>query len=390
MASQLTVAIPFEYQEKWVGGVYYVRSLLKGLALLPDSARPSMVVIGDDAASLDYLRKETGLGDLTRVPPAAVRKVAARSLNPFRYRPAAGDVPIDVFLVGSPAGFEARAVQWIPDFQEERLPQFFSAAELKARRRRNEKWLARHRHIMVSSEDVRGDTERYYSGYGGRVHVVNFASFPEVSPDPSHVASLREKYALPERYFICNNQFWKHKNHAAIMRALREVPSDEALPPVVFTGKEHDYRDRGYAASVRTLAAELGVADRVHFLGFLPREDQLGLTAGAIAVVQPSLCEGWSAVVEDAKALGKYVIASDIAVHREQLHRNADFFPPEDHARLAELLCTWRAANPRVEPLDYAGDQRRFADGLLLLIQETAADFERVRAPRFFIPPGQF
>ena len=184
MPPRLTVAIPFEYQEKWVGGVYYVRNLLKGLALLPDEGRPSVVVICDDEAGVDYLRKETGLTHLRRVPPAAIRKVAARSINPFRYRPRPGDVAIDVLLVGSPAGFEARAVQWIPDFQEERLPRFFSAAELKARRRRNKEWLARHRHIMVSSEDMRGDLERYYPGYDGRVHVVEFASFPEVRPAP--------------------------------------------------------------------------------------------------------------------------------------------------------------------------------------------------------------
>jgi glycosyltransferase involved in cell wall biosynthesis len=345
------------------------------------------MVIGDEPAGLDYLRQESGLANLRQVPSGSIRKVATRSINPFRYRPAAGDIPVDVILVGAPEGLEARAVKWIPDFQEERLPQFFSAAELNARRRRNKEWLRRHRHIMVSSEDVRGDLGRHYPGYDGRVHVLNFASFPEVRPAPSDIAALRVKYVLPERYFICNNQIWKHKDHATILRALREIPSGE-IPAIVFTGKEHDYRDRGYAASVRSLAAELSVANRVHFLGFLPRADQLGLTAGAIAVVQPSLCEGWSAVVEDAKALGKYVIASDIAVHREQLNRNADFFPPEDHSRLAELLSTYRSTNPLAEPLDYADEQRRFAERLLALIKETAADFERSGVPCVFASPA--
>ena len=388
MGSRLTLGIPFEYQEKWVGGVYYVRNLVKALARLPDDVRPSVIIIGDDETGLEYLRNETGLADLRRVSPSAIRRSSTSRLNPFGYRQRANDLVIDVVLLGSFAGLEARTVQWVPDFQEERFPQFFSEAELNARRRRNAKWFARHRHIMVSSEDVRRDLERYYGGYSGHVHVVNFASFPEVSSSSSDIASLRQKYALPERYFICNNQFWKHKNHVTILRALQEIAVNEVNPPVVLTGKEHDYRDHGYAGSLRALAAELGVADRMRFLGFLPRADQLGLTSGAIAVIQPSLCEGWSAVVEDAKALGKHVIASDIAVHREQMDRNVDFFPPEDHPRLAELLRAYSTVDPALKPLDYGAHQRHFAERLLALIQEVAADVDQVGVRKFVVPPA--
>jgi hypothetical protein len=46
---------------------------------------------------------------------------------------------------------------------------------------------------------------------------------------------------------------------------------------------------------------------------------QLLILKNAIAVIQPSLFEGWSTVVEDSKASNKLVIASDIEVHKEQL-----------------------------------------------------------------------
>ena len=38
-----------------------------------------------------------------------------------------------------------------------------------------------------------------------------------------------------------------------------------------------------------------------------------------MAVAQPSLFEGWSTIVEDAKTLGKPIFVSDLPVHREQL-----------------------------------------------------------------------
>ena len=38
----------------------------------------------------------------------------------------------------------------------------------------------------------------------------------------------------------------------------------------------------------------------------------------SVAVLQPSLFEGWSTTVEEAKSIGKTILLSDIPVHREQ------------------------------------------------------------------------
>jgi glycosyltransferase involved in cell wall biosynthesis len=81
-----------------------------------------------------------------------------------------------------------------------------------------------------------------------------------------------------------------------------------------------------------------GLQNDVLFLGFIDRIDQLHLIKGAKALVQPSLFEGWSTVIEDGKAMDKFIIASDIPVHREQLAANAVFFNPLDANELAQLL----------------------------------------------------
>ncbi len=386
MGEPLTVGIPFAYQEDWVGGLYYTRNVVSALALVPAEQRPRLVVIGDDVKGYDYLRDETRYPDLEHVAPVRLRREPLLRL--FRRRSSAAAPVVDVLLVDSPPGLEARSVRWIPDFQEERFPRFFSSEELRARRKRNTRWLARHSHVMVSSEDVRNDLQRYWSRYGSRVHVVPFASFIDADRARADAPTLREKYDLPPRYFICNNQLWRHKNHAVILRALARHAGDESLPPVVMTGAEHDYRDRAYAPSLRSLAGELGVSDKVRFLGMLPRADQLGLTAGAIAVIQPSLCEGWSTAVEEAKALGRHVLASDIAVHREQLERNVEFFAAEDDQRLAELFRLYVENDPAVQPIDYAAHRRRFADLLMEMISEVADDFRERRLARLLIRPS--
>jgi hypothetical protein len=58
----------------------------------------------------------------------------------------------------------------------------------------------------------------------------------------------------------------------------------------------------------------------------------------SLAVIQPSLFEGWSTVVEDARVLGKPTILSDISVHLEQNPPNSLFFEQHSPQHLAKLL----------------------------------------------------
>jgi hypothetical protein len=102
-------------------------------------------------------------------------------------------------------------------------------------------------------------------------------------------------------------------------------------------------------------------------------------------VIQPSLCEGWSTVIEDAKALGRHVLASDIAVHREQLDRNVDFFAAHDHAALAALLHRYTAADPAIVPIDYPRARTRFAQDLWRMVQKIERDLRWRRVFRLAI-----
>ena len=341
-------------------------------------------MVGGDKAALAALKAATGYERLERLSRTRIETAPAkRGLQPFARD---GDDEIDLLLMGSPPGLEFRAVQWVPDFQEHRFPEHFPPEELAARLERNARWFSDHRHVMVSSQDVADDFTRHYGQRANRVHVVPFAVFPPPEGVSADLQALRQRYGLPERYFLCANQFWRHKNHALVLRALAQAGPD--VPPVAFTGLEEDYRDPDHGPSVRRLAAELGLEDRARFLGFIPRNDQLGLMAGAIALIQPSLCEGWSTSIEDAKSLGRHVLASDIAVHREQLTSNADVFGVEDAQALAALLGRYAVNDPAITPVDYAQSRQRFAQDLMAMCREAADDFRRRRVDRLIIRSG--
>ena len=64
----------------------------------------------------------------------------------------------------------------------------------------------------------------------------------------------------------------------------------------------------------------------------------LTLMRSASGVLNPSLFEGWSTTVEEAKLLGKRLILSDIPVHREQDPAAALYLDPRDPAAWAEAM----------------------------------------------------
>ena len=105
---------------------------------------------------------------------------------------------------------------------------------------------------------------------------------------------------------------------------------------VVCTGDIRDYRQPGYYAQLAAAAEGLGPAFRV--LGLIPPPDAAALMRDCVAVINPSLFEGWSTTVEEAKSLGKRVLLSDIPVHREQAPGRGRYFDPHDPQDVARAM----------------------------------------------------
>ncbi len=90
----------------------------------------------------------------------------------------------------------------------------------------------------------------------------------------------------------------------------------------------------------------------------------------AEAVLQPSRFEGWSTVIEDAKAMGQLVIASNIDVHVEQLGDNGIFFFPDDPLELANIMEKVLRNKPVVDKMDYAEHVTKYALDFLSILNK--------------------
>jgi glycosyltransferase involved in cell wall biosynthesis len=241
---------------------------------------------------------------------------------------------------------------WIPDFQHRYLPHLFSEQELRWRDAQMALLAEEAPRVVLSSRSALADFQRFFPAHASKATLLAFRVAPTALPDGPQGRGCNTGHAAheestPARFFLVCNQFWKHKNHQVVFEALRILASRGVKPLVLCTGALEDYRGDEYVRSLRALLAEPELSEQVQLLGLVSRERLVALMRRALAVIQPSLFEGWSTVVEDARALGRPCLLSDLPVHREQDPPGARFFPAESAEGLAGLLAeVWEHGTP--------------------------------------------
>lgn len=361
---------------RWSGGLNYQRTVLQAIAASLSDQITARVIVAPD--QLDLAQKE--FGPWLEVPPradprvvgAGVGRRALMALATGRDTALAGVMADhDVDVVFETARFfgwrlAQPALAWMPDFQHRHLGHLFSRAAWTRREIGFRAQTRGRRIVLLSSEAARQDCEAFYPRARGRTAVARFAPEVDLQAIRARAETVHETYDLPRQFFYLPNQFWTHKNHGLVPKALQHLKDAgrlDGLPPVIMSGPQHDPRDPGLFERMLETAQAQGLGPWFRHLGLIPFEDVLALNAAAHAVLNPSLFEGWASSVEEAKALGSRLILSDIPVHREQAP-GALFFQTEDFAALAAHLSA-AAGQPKaetpLEALQQEGDARRTA-----------------------------
>jgi tetratricopeptide (TPR) repeat protein len=359
-AARPLICVPIlPFSRDWLGGQIYLLNFASILSSLPKWKRPRLVILMlvDNWREIASLRHVVdgllgcdaviGMFDQDRslisARPALERY--ARSKRPVP--DAAANWSRDLFasvdwtfpiLYPSWGGVTIPgALYWIPDLQHRFWPANFDKVELMARNRDMAALAVRPEPIIFSSHDAQSHFQLSYPQQLSRPYVWHFCTLPEpASSDDSRDAYVALK--LPDRFYYTPNQFWPHKDHATLFRALRRILDAGSDITFVCTGNDLTSDTTAYSRSLVSLIEELELGANLRLLGVLPRPVQLEIMRRACAVIQPSLHEGWSTVVEDARAFGRPLIVSDLAVHREQTDGTAHFFPPQDAASLAAVV----------------------------------------------------
>lgn len=189
--------------------------------------------------------------------------------------------------------------------------------------------LAKASFILTGNETGKKEILENYSVMADKIRIVPFpVSFfcygEESAP----------KFELPEDFFFYPAQFWPHKNHACIVRALSYLRKEKHIDAhVVFTGS-----DKGNKAFVMELASKLGVADLIMFAGFVSYEEMKYLYTHARGMIFASLMGPNNIPPIEAVYLRCPLIITGIPGHKEQMEDGALYFDGYDETSLAECM----------------------------------------------------
>lgn len=330
----------------WLGGINYYRNLINAVCTNTDRKIEPVIFTGYDCNIKDFENLpniviiKNHIFDLYH-PYSIIYRVLKRIIHrDFFLERILKKNNISVLSHYGSLGKNSQVptIGWIPDFQHKYLRKFFSVKEVRRRDSDFKITCKECARVIFSSNAAKNDAEKIYPAYAKKYRVMHFVTGNMDLDDLPDFDSLGKKYQIKYPYFIVPNQFWIHKNHTVILEALKILKSHRKSIFIVSTGNIADYRQPEYFKSLQKTIADNDISENFKVLGVVPYKDLLQLMIHSIAVINPSLFEGWSTSVEEAKALNLNIILSDIPVHREQNPQHGIFFSPQDPQRLADIL----------------------------------------------------
>lgn len=352
----MKVGIYSRAHASWTSGGEYTRAQAAALVVAP-TPTPTEIVLVSDRESGDVDISRATIRSLTE--PAIVRTPVRRVIDRLsrearlpsptlrEWRRWADAERLDVLLSFWPPTWWKRSdvatCTWIPDFQHMILPEMFSPTEVHERDEVFLRWVELSELVVLSSNAMMDDFAAFAPKHADKGRVFRFPSRFAFEPEslPPADRTVLDRWGIDEGFILVANQFFRHKNHETVIEAAGLLHGEpEGCPQIVMIGQPTDYRDPGgeYMSGLLAGIAERRLEGRVKILGFVSAEDRDALVRCCRVLLQPSRSEGWNTSVEDAKAIGRPVIASDLPVHREQLPDAFGFFAPDDAAALAALL----------------------------------------------------
>lgn len=381
MNKKIKLGLIFTHNEQWVGGTYYILNLISALNLLSDSSKPTIIILTKNKSDFD-LAQQTGYPYVQFKNPFENKRNIFEKIIDKCFKLSTGKYLIDkrinqstvdvLFPASNDYAYQKikHKIFWFPDFQHIIYPSFFYKDEIDNRNSVLKFIAESNQTLVLSSNDAKAHWDNLKITKNCITTVVPFAvTHPLI--DDINLNTLLYEFKLDDNYFMISNQFWMHKNHMVVLNAIKILKESNINVQFVFTGLQNDYRQPDYFNTILSYIDEHNLAGVVKLLGLINRRKQLTLMKHAAAIIQPSLFEGWSTVIEDAKLLNCNIIASDIVVHKEQLiDYTASFFKADDAIELAHNIKNYIEFSKSETHHNYKNNVLKFANAFNKLITE--------------------
>lgn len=281
--------------------------------------------------------------------------------------------------MGDPAPYigEAKHVGVIHDLMhryETRFPEVGSEQEFQAREHLFKSIVAHCDTILVDSRTGYDQMrESYHEVKEDQLQILPLTAFPEIT----QCVPKQPNFPLPEKFFFYPAQFWLHKNHVGLAKAVALLKKE--CPDIYFVAAGNTSQN-GYAPFMDIVTKE-GLEKNFFMPGYLPVEELVWLYRHARALVMPTYFGPTNIPPMEAMALGCPVAISGIYGMPAQCGNAALYFKPNDPIDIAQVLRRLWTDNALCQELKEKGLQRsklydltKFNKQVLRIIKKTCSN----------------
>lgn len=199
-------------------------------------------------------------------------------------------------------------------------------------------------HVICNSQATADDLVQFYGLSAKKISPILLAH------DTQHFRPLGLER---KNYFLLLGRQAPYKNGAIALQAFAQLPNYQSYE-LWFAGPA----DPRYTPTLRKQAQDMGIASQVKFLDYVAYEDLPTLLNQALALVFPSLWEGFGLPVLEAMACGTPVIASNVSSIPEVAGDAALTVNPTDAGAIAHHMYVLTRDTSLRQQLSRAGLQQ--------------------------------
>jgi|SRR3989339_451214 len=238
-------------------------------------------------------------------------------------------------------------VTTVHDLNIQLFPEIFgNGPQIKSFVRADKESICRSKKVVAVSENTKNDIMRLYNIPEGRITVI----YHGLNNSFIGVKQKTEK-RRGKKYILFVGGRNCYKNYYLLLQAFAKIQHKYDDIHLVAVGPDTSEKDK---RSEIDLIEKFSLLEKVHDKGFVSDNELIDLYSNAIALVFPSLYEGFGFPLLEAMACYCPVIASDIPVFRELGKQYVNYFDPKSINELVSRLTAAIESSPDQNKLNMA------------------------------------
>lgn len=192
------------------------------------------------------------------------------------------------------------------------------------------------------AEAVKQDALRFVKLDANKIFTIHNGYDPEkfyFIDDAERLQAVRAKYHLPEKFILWVGQIGTRKNITRLLQAFAQI-AHEFPHDLVFAGEQRKKQNSKEALSQIATIKQLGLENRIKFLGWVEHTDLPAIYRLAELFAFPSIYEGFGIPLIEAMACGCPILTATTCAPPEVVDGAGYLVDPLDVGAIAEGMRT--------------------------------------------------